>query len=304
MRIAVTGKNGQVATALAERGPAAGVAVVPVGRPEFDLTDPKNAVEAFAAAEPDVIVSAAAYTAVDKAESEADLAFAINAAGAGAVVNAATAIGVPVIHLSTDYVFDGSKKAAWVETDPVAPLGIYGASKLAGEEAVLGSGGRAVVLRVAWVYAPYGTNFVRTMLRLAESRDRLGIVADQIGAPTSALDIADGIVAVARHLLASPGDRSLEGIFHMGAGGPNASWADFAELIFEGAAARGGTRPVLDRITTADYPTLAKRPAQSRLDSAKLAAVHGIALPDWREALETVLDRLLGMRTSATERSE
>lgn len=303
MRIVVTGKSGQVSSALVERSRLAGVTVVQVGRPEFDLATPANATEIFAAAEPDVIVSAAAYTAVDKAESESDLALAINAGGPGAVGKAAMALGIPVIHLSTDYVFDGQKKAAWVETDLAAPLGVYGASKLAGEESLLGSGARAVILRLAWVYGPHGANFVRTMLRLAENRERLGVVDDQFGAPTSALDIADGIFAVARRLIAQASDQSVEGIFHMGASGPDCSWADFAEAIFEGAAARGRPRPVVDRITTAEYPTPAKRPARSRLDSAKLAAVHGVILPDWRGALENVLDRLIAKRLIATERS-
>ena len=296
MRIAVTGKAGQVVSALLERGPAAGVEVVAVGRPELDLADPKEATAVFSALRPDVIVSAAAHTAVDKAESEADLAFAINGRGAGAVAKAAAELGVPVIHLSTDYVFDGAKPSAWVESDPTAPLGVYGASKLAGEEAVLASGARAVVLRVAWVHSPFGANFVKTMLRLAETRDRLGVVADQIGAPTSALDIADAVVTIAKTLVARPDDATLTGVFHMGAGGPDASWADFAEAIFAGAAARGGRAPAVDRIATSAYPTPAKRPAQSRLASEKLADVHGVVLPDWRVSLETVLDRLIGPR--------
>ena len=298
MRIAVTGRTGQVVSALLERGAAAGHEVVAVGRPDLDLAEATDAIAAFAAVKPDVIVSAAAHTAVDKAESEPDLAHAINARGAGAVARAAAALGVPVIHLSTDYVFDGSKPTPLVESDPVAPLGVYGASKLAGEEAVLASGARAVVLRVAWVFSPFGANFVKTMLRLAESRDRLGIVADQTGAPTSALDIADAVLTIAKTLVERPDEPDLLGVFHMGAGGPDASWADFAEAIFAGAAARGAKAPVVDRIPTSAYPTPAKRPARSRLDSARLAAIHGVALPDWRGSLETVLDRLVGPRHS------
>lgn len=293
MRIGVTGKTGQVVTALIERGPAAAVEVVALGRPEFDLAEPGDVAALFARVKPDVIVSAAAYTAVDKAETEPDLAFAVNGAGAGAVADAAAALGIPLIHISTDYVFDGAKPSAWTEDDPVAPLGVYGASKLAGERAVLASGARAVVLRVAWVYAPFGANFAKTMLRLAETRDSLGVVADQVGAPTSALDIADAILAVAKRLAVSGPDPSLEGVFHMGAGGPDASWADFAEAIFEGAAARGGNKPAVNRIATSDYPTPARRPARSRLDSSKLASIYGVALPDWRQSLEVILDRLM-----------
>lgn len=297
MRIAVTGKTGQVACALAERGAARGVEVAAVGRPEIDLAAAGDLAPVFAALRPDAIVSAAAHTGVDKAESETDLAHAINRDGAAAVARAAAALGVPVIHLSTDYVFDGTKAAAWVEGDAVAPLGVYGASKLAGERAVLGSGARAVVLRVAWVHSPFGGNFVKTMLRLAETRDRLGVVDDQIGAPTSAFDIADGILSVAEALTARPDDAALVGVFHMGAGGPDASWADFAEAIFAGAAVRGHTRPVVDRIATAAYPTAAERPARSRLDSDRLARTYGIELPDWRNSLDVVLDRLIGPRT-------
>lgn len=309
LRIAVTGCTGQVATALAERGPLVGVEIVAVGRPDFDLAHPQNARDVFAAAKPHVIVSAAAHTAVDKAESEPDLAFALNATGAGAVARAAAELGLPVIHLSTDYVFDGSKPTPWLETDPTGPLGVYGATKLAGEEAVLAASTNAAILRISWVHAPFGANFVRTMLRLAETRERLGVVSDQIGAPTSALDIADGILAVARNLRDSPTDPSLRGLFHMPASGPDASWADFAEAIFAGSAARGGKTPIVDRIGTADFPTPARRPAHSRLSGDKLAATHGVTLPDWRASLEIVLDRLIGPRlgapaaTTLTERS-
>ena len=301
MRIAVTGRYGQVAMALMERGAAAGHEVTAIGRPEFDLAESGDASAVFEAVRPEVIVSAAAYTAVDKAESEPDLAFAINGRGAGRVAAAAAALGVPVIHLSTDYVFDGSSPTAWGEDDPVAPLGVYGASKLAGEKAVLGSNAAAVVLRIAWVYSPFGANFVKTMLRLAETRDRIAVVADQIGAPTSAFDIADGLLTVAGNLLMRPEDTSLTGIFHMGAGGPDAVWADFAEAIFSGAAVRGLKIPVVNPIPTTAYPTPAKRPAQSRLASGKLAAVHGVVLPDWRASLECVLDRLASPFSAASK---
>ena len=294
MRIAVTGQHGQVVSALLERGAARGVAVTTIGRPALDLAEATEATDVFAAARPDVIVSAAAYTAVDKAESEVELAHAINARGAGVVATAAARLGVPVIHLSTDYVFDGAKPTAWIESDPTGPLGVYGATKLAGEQAVLASGARAVVLRVAWVFSPFGANFVKTMLRLAETRDRIGVVADQIGAPTSAHDIADAVITIAKTLVDRPDDATLDGVFHMGAGGPDASWADVAEAIFADAAARGRKAAIIDRIPTSAYPTPAKRPARSRLDSTRLATIYGIELPDWRRSLETVLDRLVG----------
>jgi dTDP-4-dehydrorhamnose reductase len=292
MRIAVTGNKGQVVSALLERGPLASVEIMAVGRPLLDLAEPNDLVPVFAALRPDVIVSAAAYTAVDKAESEPELAFAINGEGAGAVARAAAAIGVPIIHISTDYVFDGSKSSAWTEADPVAPLGVYGASKLAGEQAVSASGARAAILRVAWVFSPFAANFVRTMLRLGESRDRIAVVADQLGAPTSAFDIADGILRVAANLAEASAPSRYEGLFHMGAGGPDASWADFAEAIFACSVGHGGKGPAIDRIGTQEYPTPAKRPANSRLDSAKLADIHGVALPDWRGAVTQVVDRI------------
>ncbi|AIT82877.1 dTDP-4-dehydrorhamnose reductase [Novosphingobium pentaromativorans] len=291
MRIAVTGKLGQVVTALIERGSAAGHDVVALGRPEIDLADPASVARALESTAPDVVVSAAAYTAVDKAESEADLAHAVNGAGACAVARSAKALGVPVIHLSTDYVFDGKLDRPYRESDPTGPTGVYGASKLAGEQAVLKEhGGNAAILRVAWVYSPFGTNFVKTMLRLAGDRDEVSVVADQVGNPTSALDIADGILLVAANLVASD-DPALRGMFHMTARG-EASWADFAEAIFAASASIGGPFATVRRITTADYPTPATRPANSRLDGTRIAAVHGVSLPDWQGALTTVVTRL------------
>lgn len=291
MRIAVTGKAGQVVTSLLERGTAAGHQMIALGRPELDLADPASVMRALKAVAPDAIVSAAAYTAVDKAESESDLAHAVNGAGAGAVAQAARRLGVPLVHVSTDYVFDGTLDRPYLESDPTGPTGVYGASKLAGEQAVLAAhGDNSAVLRVAWVYSPFGANFVKTMLRLAGDRDELGVVADQIGNPTSALDIADAILIVANNMVADSGP-ALRGIFHMTASG-EASWADFAEAIFAASAARGGPSARVRRITTADYPTPATRPANSRLDCGLIALAHGVNLPDWRGALETVIARL------------
>lgn len=292
MRIAVTGREGQVVQSLLERGPVAGVTVVAVGRPDLDLADPDSVFAALKAAAPDLVVSAAAYTAVDKAESEPALAHAVNGAGAGAVAAAAAAFKVPVVHLSTDYVFDGAKPTPYGEDDPTGPLGVYGASKLAGEAAVAAHAADHVILRTAWVYSPFGANFVKTMLRIGEGRPVMRVVADQVGRPTSALDIADAVIAVGRTLAARPDEPALRGVFHLAAAG-EASWADFAEAVFAGAKARGRTVPAVERITTADYPTPARRPANSRLDGSRLAARHGVTLPDWRASLDTVLDRLL-----------
>lgn len=293
MKIAVTGKAGQVVQSLLERGRAAGHTIVPVGRPELDLAvDDASAVQAaLAATDPDVIVSAAAYTAVDKAEAERELAFAVNARGAGYVAQAAAELGVPLIHLSTDYVFSGEGETAYREDDPTGPTGVYGASKLAGEVAVLAACPNAAVLRTAWVYSPFGANFVKTMLRLAGERDTVGVVADQHGNPTSALDIADGIIQVAAQLAASS-DPALRGLFHM-TGAGETTWAHLAETVFEESAARSGPSARVDFITTAQFPTPAKRPANSRLDCGKLAAAHGVRLPDWRASTAAVVARLI-----------
>ena len=291
MRIAVTGKTGQVVTSLIERGAAAGHEVVALGRPELDLADPASVLRVLGAAAPDVIVSAAAYTAVDKAESESELAHAVNGAGAGAVAEAAKVLSVPLVHISTDYVFDGKLDRPYLETDPTKPTSVYGASKLAGEKAVSAAyGDNSAALRVAWVYSPFGANFVKTMLRLAGDRDEVSVVADQQGNPTSALDIADGILRVATNMVANSYPE-LRGIFHMTTKS-EASWADFAEAIFAASAARGGPSARVKRITTADYPTPATRPANSRLDCSLIAKVHGVALPDWHGSLETVVARL------------
>ena len=292
MRIVVTGREGQVARALLERGPAAGHEIVAVGRPELDLAGSAQTIfDAIARARPDVVVSAAAYTAVDKAESDERQAFAVNAQGPGAVASAARHLEVPLIHLSTDYVFSGNKASPYREDDPTGPTSVYGRSKLAGEEAALAAQPNCAVLRTAWVYSPFGNNFVKTMLRLAEDRDELNIVADQRGNPTSALDIADGIFAVAANLFKS-NDLSLRGIFNMSASG-EASWAEFAETILAESASLGGPSAEVRPIATADYPTPAKRPANSRLDGAKLQQIHRVRLPDWRESTRSVVQRLL-----------
>jgi dTDP-4-dehydrorhamnose reductase len=291
VRIAVTGKVGQVVTSLLERGTAAGHEMIALGRPVFDLADPASVVRALNDAAPDAVVSAAAYTAVDMAESARALAYAVNDRGAGAVAEAARALGMPLVHISTDYVFDGRLERPYRETDLTKPTSVYGASKLAGEKAVLATySDNSAVLRAAWVYSPFGANFVKTMLRLAVDRDEVSVVADQTGNPSSALDIADGILRVVGNLAA---DRSpdLRGVFHMTAAG-EASWADFAEAIFAASASSGGPSARVRRITTVDYPTPATRPANSRLDCGLIARVHGVALPDWQGALEDVVARL------------
>ena len=291
MRIVVTGRDGQVARSLCERGALAGHDVVPLARPDLDLSGPADAIiTGIEAARPEVIVSAAAYTAVDKAEQEPDLAFAVNERGAAAVATAGRRLGVPVIHLSTDYVFDGRKATAYSEEDETGPTGVYGASKLAGERAVLAEHANAAVLRTAWVYSPFGANFVKTMLRLAADRDSVRVVADQRGNPTSALDIADAVLAVAANLSRSD-DPEARGLFHMTASG-DASWAEFASAIFAASRDAGGPSAAVHPITTADYPTPARRPANSRLDCSKLRRAHGVSLRNWQKPLVETVSRL------------
>ena len=292
IRIAVTGRQGQVARALSEAGPALNVEIVNLSRPHLDLAAPATVQPALEAAAPDIVVNAAAYTAVDQAEREPNMAAAVNGVGAGVVAEACRALGVPVIHLSTDYVFDGHKKSPYLEEDLVAPATVYGASKLAGETAVAAATNDYVILRTAWVYAPHGRNFVRTMLALSETRNEVRVVADQLGCPTYAPDIAMGIVRIARNLLGNPSDPQLRGIFHL-TGSGETSWAGFAAAIFAFLAAKGLPKPELTSIVSTEYPTAARRPANSRLNCAKLARVYGIELPSWRDSLGICLERIL-----------
>lgn len=290
IRLAVTGRNGQVATALAERASRrGGVEVVLLGRPDLDLEKPETVGPAIAAAKPQLVVNAAAYTAVDKAESEPDRAFAANRDGAGAAAAAAQALGVPFIQLSTDYVYPGDKPVPYVETDPTGPLGVYGASKLAGEEAVKSAHAFPVIFRTSWVYSPFGANFVKTMLRLGKEREVLRVVDDQQGNPTSAIDIADAILRVTPDLL---GGSHAGGTFHL-CGEGSVTWCGFARQIFAVSAALGGLSPRVEAISTADYPTPARRPASSRLDTQAFAARFGFRLRPWQDAVAETVTRLL-----------
>ncbi len=290
MRLAVTGLNGQVVSALkALESP--NLHIVALGRPELDLMQPSTVLDAIKKSMPDVIVSSAAYTAVDKAESEIEQAFAINCHGARAVAEAARDLGIPVIHISTDYVFDGAKADPYTEDDPTGPTSVYGQSKLAGEQAVASVTENHVILRTAWVYSIYGNNFVKTMLRLAATRDEIGVVADQFGSPTSADDIAQAVVAIAERLLqdASP---ELRGVFHL-VGTGETSWAGFAKLIFSVLEEHTGKHIAVREIATSDYPTPAKRPANSRLNCSKLHKHYGLCLPSWTASTQHTVKRLI-----------
>lgn len=291
MRITVTGQSGQVVLSMLERAPQ-GVTVTALGRPELDLEQLGSIGPAIVATRPDLVVNTAAFTAVDLAESEEATAQTVNGVAAGKVARATAALGVPIIQISTDYVFDGSLDRPYREEDPVGPISAYGRSKLAGEEAVAAATPNHAILRTAWVYSPFGKNFVKTMLRLVEARDEVGVVADQSGCPTSALDIADAVFAVAHNLVQRPTEAALRGVFHMGAQG-EAVWADVAEAIFTERERLGGTSVRVKRIATADYPTPAKRPENSRLDSSRLATAHGVRLPHWQASLASCVRRLM-----------
>jgi dTDP-4-dehydrorhamnose reductase len=293
MRLFVIGTEGQVARSLREAASRSDNIVFGFGaRPELDLLRPASIAKALADFRPDLVVNPAAYTAVDKAESEPDQAFALNRDGARAVAAAAADRDVPVIHLSTDYVFDGKKKEPYSETDPVGPQGVYGRSKLEGELAVAEANPRHIVLRTAWVYAPFGSNFVRTMLRLMAERDRLRVVDDQSGCPTYAPDIAGAIIAIAQKWADSGWHSTYTGITHI-AGPDVRTWCGFAREIVQGAAERGGRPIPVDPISTSDYPTPATRPANSCLSSERLEAIFGVRLRPLENSLADCLDRLL-----------
>jgi len=294
VKILVTGRKGQVARSLAGRG--ATHELIFAGRPELDLAEPASIERTVAAVAPDLIVSAAAYTAVDKAEDEPELVMKVNGEAPGVLARAAARIGAPVIHLSTDYVFDGSLDRPWREDDPVAPLGVYGATKLAGEEAVAASGARFAILRTAWVYSPFGQNFVKTMLRLAESRPTVSVVSDQMGCPTSAFDIAEAVLAIAAAWQTDP-QSGVDAIYHF-AGVDEASWADFAKAIFAESARLGGPTAEVTGIPTSAYPTQARRPANSRLDSTKFTQLFGYRAKPLAAALQEVLRPLIAERYS------
>jgi dTDP-4-dehydrorhamnose reductase len=291
MTILVTGGSGQLARALGAAAPVAGVPVRVIGRPEFDFDRPDSIARAVAAAAPGLVVNAAAYTAVDAAETDAAAAFRANRDGPAALAALCRAAGVPLIHVSTDYVFDGTKGAPYLETDPVAPLGVYGASKLAGEHAVLDSGARAIVLRTSWVYAPTGRNFVRTMLAAARKTRSLRVVGDQTGCPTAAPDLAAAILAIAARLRQEGWQDRFAGVTHA-AGTGATTWHGLAVAAFAEAARHGAPVPEVTAIRTADWPTPVRRPADSRLDCARLRAVFGTELPPWQDGLRRTIDAL------------
>jgi dTDP-4-dehydrorhamnose reductase len=290
MKLLVTGCRGQVGTELLRRGDDIGHEVIGMAASDLDIVHADAVEAAIHAVRPDAVINAAAYTAVDKAESEVDAAFAVNRDGPVNLAQACKSFGIPLVHYSTDYVFDGGKRGAYVEDDPVAPLGVYGKSKLAGEEAVRAGCPKHMILRTSWVFSPHGHNFVKTMLRLGAEREELSIVADQCGKPTSAAEIARVTMAIL-----SQSDVPW-GTFHL-AQPEVTTWHGFAEAIFAEANAQGLAMKVqrVRPITTADYPTPAKRPANSELNCDKLAAEFGIPIRPWRESLTEVIKELKGV---------
>jgi dTDP-4-dehydrorhamnose reductase len=288
MKLLVLGAGGQVGHELCRLAWPAGSELAAFDRSAVDITQREVVSAAVARERPAIVINAAAYTAVDRAEREPDIAWAGNCTGPANLAAACRDAAIPLIHLSTDYVFDGSKKGAYREDDPVRPLGVYGESKEAGERAVREALARHVILRTAWVYSAHGHNFIKTMLRLGAERPVLRVVADQIGSPTSAADIAAAIGAIVQRLEAG---NSSWGTYHF-AGGGTATWHGFAEAIFELASPWRGPPPLVEAITTADYPTPARRPANSVLDCRRIGEAFGIVPRPWREALGEVIGDL------------
>ena len=281
--ILVFGKTGQVATELPRLGD-----VVAMGRDQADLSNPPACADAIRAHAPRAVINAAAYTAVDRAEEEETLATIINGDAPTAMARACVELGIPLIHISTDYVFAGTGDTPWHPNDPTAPQNAYGRSKLAGEIGIRNSGAVHAILRTSWVVSAHGANFVKTMLRLSDTRDALTIVADQIGGPTPARDTAAACLEMAKQLIADP---SKSGTYHY-SGTPDVSWADFATKIFEQAGRAVTVTPIL----TTDYPTPAKRPLNSRMVCGATQRAFGIARPDWREGLNMILQELEGTK--------
>ncbi len=289
MRILLFGCDGQLGRELTALSSERAVDLVGLNHAAVDITDPVAVARALEAQRPDVVVNAAAYTAVDKAESEPDLAARANAMAPGLIAERCARYRTPMIHVSTDYVFDGTKASAYVEADPIAPLGVYGRTKAAGEAAVRAAGERHLILRTSWVYGIHGANFLKTMLRLARERDRLTIVADQRGCPTATRDIAEGILAAAQAACAGT---ARWGTYHL-AGTGVTTWHGFASAIVAHAAAHTGRTPEMAPITTADYPTPAKRPANSELDSSQFERAFRFRAAPWQDRVAEVVDTLL-----------
>jgi dTDP-4-dehydrorhamnose reductase len=289
----VIGRTGQLALSLAERAAAHGLEVNLAGRPEVDLLDRNSLRRAVAQSGAETVINAAAYTAVDRAEDEPEAAAACNAIAPLYLAEASREAGARLFHVSTDYVFDGSGERPWTEQDATGPKSVYGRTKLEGEHAIRETLGEHLIVRTAWVYSPFGGNFVKTMLALAQTRAELRVVGDQIGNPTSALDLADGLLTAAARW-----EEGRAGTYHL-AGTGAASWAEFATEIFALSAARGGPSARVAAIPSSEWPAKAPRPLNSRLDSARFERTFGYRAPEWRDSLEAEVARLLPLANEA-----
>ncbi len=290
--ILVIGANGQLARSLAMADAPDACTMVFAARPQTDLTRPQTLHAVLERCAPDLVINAAAYTQVDKAETEQTLAFAVNAEGPGVLARACASADIPFIHVSTDYVYDGAKGTPYDEADAPAPVGVYGCSKLAGEDLIREAGGRHLILRTAWVHSPWGSNFVKTMLRLAAARDTLGVVADQQGCPTYAPHLADAIMGLSCHILNNTVPDDAWGVY-CAAGSGETSWHGFASEIFAQSRKHGGPWAAAKPISTAEFPTPARRPANSRLNCDRLANAFGLRLPHWKEGAAACVKTIL-----------
>jgi dTDP-4-dehydrorhamnose reductase len=292
MKLLLIGRNGQLATEILKQADRHNATVHALSRDELDLSEPHRVASVLAGVQDvDLVVIAAAYTAVDKAETDQETAFQVNAESVREIGRFCNQRNLPLLHVSTDYVFDGTRAGrAYLPGDPVAPNGVYGASKLAGERALAETAPRSVIVRTAWIYSPHGHNFVKTMLRLGADRDELRVVGDQHGCPTSAGDLAEALLLIARRCLGDPSPECW-GVFHFCGAGAT-TWYGFAREIFDLAARRGFDAPRLVSVSTSEYPTPAKRPANSVLDCARIGEVYGIVPRPWGEALAETIEVL------------
>ena len=290
-RILVLGRTGQVASELAAAAWPTALKPVFAGRPEFDMTRPETLEPLLEQEAPAVVINATAYTDVNRAEKEREVAFAVNRDGPARLAALCRRHGLPLLHISSDYVFSGAKPEPYLEEDPPDPLNIYGESKAAGEAAVRAVWSRHIILRTSWVYSAHGSNFVKTMLGLGRERNEVRMVADQWGAPTAAADIAATLIEIAETVAGR--EDAPWGTYHYTGGGGAITWHELAEHIFEAQEQATGRRPSLIAIATADYQTPARRPANSRLDCSRLERVFGIAGRPWRQGVDRVLSTLL-----------
>lgn len=292
MKLLVIGSNGQLGWELGKKGKEQGHATIGVDLPDFNITDQTQVVQKVEQVKPQLVVNASAYTAVDKAESEPEIAYAVNEKGPRHLAKICATHDIPMIHISTDYVFNGKKQTPYVETDPVDPTGVYGKSKASGEDAVREALASHIIIRTAWLYGTHGNNFVKTMIRLGKERESIQVVADQYGCPTYAADLADAILSIARQL--SKGVNDKWGTYHF-CGSGSTTWHGFAEEIFEVSKDK---IPLMVRkaepISTEDYPTPAQRPANSILNCRKIEQTFGITPQPWERSLQQMLVKWLG----------